>query len=219
MATAPCSIASEPAATEPEWPRSGQNLRDLALPLRLMLSTGTPVAIATVVSARGPAPRRPGTVLVTSQSGQTIGFNPAGPLDRAIRDLATAALATGHPRLASLQIDADAASYIGLSGAVRLDVQATPVQAGDPDVARALRYLDSGEATVLVIGTGCTPGYAVVGARRVIGRLSWPELPAAIIADARSLLGTPRTAHKNYGHHGERGGTSVHLWMQSYPAT
>jgi len=57
----------------------------------------------------------------------------------------------------------------------------------------------------------------VVGARRVIGRLNWTELPAAIIADARSLLCTPCTAHKTYGHRGERHGTSVQVWMQSYP--
>jgi XdhC and CoxI family len=120
MATATCIAASEPVTTAPEWHPAGQNLRELALPLRLMLSTGTSVAIATVVSARGPVLRPPGTVLVTSKSGQTIGFNPAGPLDRAIRDLTAEVLATGHHRLASLEIDADAASYIGLSGAASM---------------------------------------------------------------------------------------------------
>jgi hypothetical protein len=92
------------------------------------------------------------------------------------------------------------------------------VQAGDPVFARALRYLDSGEATVLVIGACGSPGYAIVGADRLVGRLGWPELPATVIADARSLLGTPGTVHRSYGRHGERDGTDAEVWMQSYPA-
>ena len=38
--------------------------------------------------ARGAVVRRPGTVLAVTEAGQIIGFNPAGPLDRAIPDLA-----------------------------------------------------------------------------------------------------------------------------------
>jgi hypothetical protein len=59
--------------------------------------------------------RRPGTVLVVTDAGQTIGFNPARPLDWAIRDLADQALATGQDKLQRLRIEQDAADYIGLS--------------------------------------------------------------------------------------------------------
>ena len=83
--TAPIS-AGDPGITEPEWLPGGKDLRDVALQLRLMLDGGISFAIATVVDTRGSALRRPGTVVVISEQGQTIGFNPAGPLDKAIRE-------------------------------------------------------------------------------------------------------------------------------------
>jgi xanthine dehydrogenase accessory factor len=122
--------------------------------LRIMLTAGVSFAIATVVGAHGTVLRRPGTVLVISESGETIGFNPAGPLDGAIRDLAAAALATGQDQLGHLEIDRDAASYIGLSGAASLDIHATRVQAGDPASDDALRYLAAARAAASAPGPG-----------------------------------------------------------------
>ena len=215
--TAPIS-AGDPGITEPEWLPGGKDLRDVALQLRLMLDGGISFAIATVVDTRGSALRRPGTVVVISEQGQTIGFNPAGPLDKAIRDLAAVALTTRQDRLERLDIDHEAASYIGLSGAVSLDVHATRVRAGDPMFGGALRHLDSGAATVLAIGTCGVSGHAVIGAHCVAGRLSWPELPAQVIHDARSMLGSRRTVRTTYCLGGETGNADVQVWMQSYPA-
>ena len=96
MTKTACTFASHPGIAEPEWLRAGQDLRDVALQLRIMLSSGTSFAIATVVSAYGIVLRQPGTVVVISESGETIGLNPAGPLDGAIRDLAAQALAMGR---------------------------------------------------------------------------------------------------------------------------
>jgi xanthine/CO dehydrogenase XdhC/CoxF family maturation factor len=190
----------------------------VALQLRLMLNSGISFAIATVVDARGTALRRSGTVVVISEPGQTIGFNPAGPLDEAIRTLAAEALTTGQDRLERLEIDQEAASYIGLSGGVSLDVHATRVRAGDPMFGRALRYLDSGAATVLALGTCGVAGHAVIGAECVAGRLSWPELPAQVIDDARSMLGSRRTVRRAYCLGGQTGNAEVQVWMQSHPA-
>ena len=207
-----------PGITEPEWLPGGKNLRDVALQLRLMLNGGVSFAIATVVGARGCAVRLPGTVVVISEPGHTIGFNPAGPLDRSIRNLAAEALATGQDRLKRMEIDHEAASYIGLSGRVSLEVHATRVRAGDPMFGGALRYLDSGAATVLAIGTCGVSGHAVIGADRVAGRLSRPELPAQMIGDARSMLGSRRTARRTYCLGGETGDADVQVLMQSHPA-
>src|SRR5215470_756846 len=131
MINTACIVPSHLDITEPEWPGAGQDLRDVALRLRLMLSS-TSIAIATVVSTHGTVLRPPGTMVVIGESGETIGFNPAGPLDGAIRELAAQALATGRDRLQRLEIEPDAASYIGLSGGASLDVHATRVRAGDP---------------------------------------------------------------------------------------
>lgn len=212
MINTACIVPSHPGITEPEWLRAGQDLRDVALRLRLMLSS-TSIAIATVVTAHGTVLRPPGTVVVIGESGETIGFNRAGPLDGAIRDLAAQALATGRDRLQRLEIEPDAASYIGLSGGASLDVHATRVRAGDPVFGSALRYLDSRAATVLVTGTCGISGHAVIGADRVVGRLSWPELPAQVVDDAQSMLGSGRTVHRTYC----LGSVGVQVWMQSYP--
>jgi hypothetical protein len=91
------------------------------------------------------------------------------------------------------------------------------VQAGDPTFGSALRYLDSGAATVLAVGTCGVSGHAVIGADRVAGRLSWPELPAQVIKDARSMLGSHRAMYRTYCP-GGTGGADVQVWMQSHPA-
>lgn len=213
----PCDPASDLDTAEPERAPEGPGWQDVALQLRLLLSRGTSLAIATVVGARGPVVRQPGTVLVLTEAGQTIGFNPAGPLDAAIRDLAAEALATGQDRLERLRIEDDAAAYIGLSGQISLDVHAMRVDAADPAFGAMLRYLDNGTAAVLIIGTRGATGSAVVGEGHVAGPASRPGLPPAVIQDARSLLGRRRTASRTYGPGGEKGGTAIRVWMQSYP--
>ena len=192
-------------------------LQDVALQLRLLLSRGTSLAIATVVSTSGAAVRPPGTVLVITDAGEIIGFNPAGPLDQTIRDLAAEALATGQERLEHLQIEEDAAAYIGLSGEINLDVHAMRVRAGDPTFASMLRYLDSGAPAVLIIATRGTTGYAVVGADRVIGQPDRPGLPPPVIEDARSMLGRRHTVSRTYRPTGEEDGKNIRVWMGSYP--
>ena len=84
----PCDLASDPGTAEPQRASADLDWQDVALPLRLLLGRGPWLAIATVVGARGAVVRRPGTVLAVTEAGQIIGFNPAGPLDRAIPDLA-----------------------------------------------------------------------------------------------------------------------------------
>jgi len=216
-APAPCDLTSSLGTAELEWAPAGPGWQDVALQLRLLLRRGTSLAIATVVGARGAVVRQPGTVLVVTEAGQTIGFNPAGPLDGAIRDLAAEALATGQDRLECLRIEEDAAAYIGLSGPISLDVHAMRVDAADPAFGAMLRYLDSGVAAVLIIGTCGATGSAVVGTDRVVGPASRPCLPSAVIQDARSLLGCHHTASRTYGPGGEKGGTGIRVWMGSYP--
>ena len=217
MTTSTCIRTSKPDATDQEIPPSGQDLRDSAFPLRLWLSLGTSFAIATVVGAHGAAVRPAGTVIAVSQPGQTLGFNPHGSLDGAIRELAAEVLSTGQGRLQCLQVDAEAASYIGLSGHVSLQVHVTRVQAPDTAFGNVLRQLDSADARVVIIGAHRASGYAVVGPASTAGSLGWPELPPPVIEDARSMLGTRQTAWRTYGPRGERDGTGTLVWMQSYP--
>ena len=116
-----CDLASDPGTAEPQRAPAGQDWQDVALPLRLLLGRG-PGWRSRRSWARGAVVRRPGTVLAVTEAGQIIGFNPAGPLDRAIPDLAAQALATGQNRLRRLRIEKGAAGYTGLSGQISLDV-------------------------------------------------------------------------------------------------
>ena len=154
---------------------------------------------------------------MTSESGQTIRYSPASTLDGAIRDLAGEVLATGHDRLERLEIEQDEASYTGLSGRVSLDVHATRVPAGDPAFGDALRYLDSGAATVVVIGTRGISGHAVIGTDRITGRLNVPELLPSLLNDARSMLGRRCTVRRTYHLDRQRPQASIQVWIRSHP--
>jgi hypothetical protein len=91
------------------------------------------------------------------------------------------------------------------------------VNAGDPVYGSALRYLDSGAAAVLAVGMRGVSGHAVIGVDRIAGQLSCPQLPARLISDARSLLGSRRAAQRTYCLGGETAGAAVRVWMQGYP--
>lgn len=213
----PCDLTSDLDTAGLEREPARQDWQDVALQLRLLLSRGTSLAIATVVGASGAAVRPPGTVLVITDAGELIGFDPAGPLDRAVRGLAAEALATGHDRLEHLQIEEDAAAYIGLPGEINLSVHAMRVRPGDPWFASMLRYLDSGAPAVLIIATQGIAGYAVVGADRTIGPPGRPGLPPPVIQDARCMLGRRRTVSRIYRPTGGDSGKSIRVWMGSYP--
>jgi xanthine dehydrogenase accessory factor len=208
----------EQSASDPDVPARGQNIREIAFELRLLLHRGISFALATVVGAQGVVLRKVGAVMVACESGESIGVNRAGCLDRAIHELAAQVLSTGADRLERYEIDEDAASYMGLSGRVSLDVHVTRVMAGDPGFDDVLRYLDSPVATVAVIGTRGMFGCAAVGPDRVVGQLGWSELPRPVVEDARRMLKSGGHARRSYGSNGEHGGDEVEVWMQSHPA-
>ena len=216
-------MPAQPAILGPDRPTdldslaAAPGISDVALRLRLLLLRRSSFALATVVGAQGVVMRQVGTVLVVPESGEAIGFSPRGCLDGAIRDLAAEVLATGTSRLERFEIDPDAASYIGLSGQISLQVHAMRVTAPDPCFGRMLRYLDSGDPLVVLMGIRGVSGCAAVGPDRVAGRLSWAELPQCVIVDARRMLGHFSYARKHYGRGGERGCDDAELWMQSHP--
>jgi hypothetical protein len=72
----------------------------VALQLRLLLSRGTWVAIATVINARGAVVLRPGTVLVVTEAGENIGSTWTSRSTRPSRAVATSGIAVSGLRLA-----------------------------------------------------------------------------------------------------------------------
>lgn len=149
----------------------------MALQLRLLLTSGTAFAVATVLGARGTALRRPGTVIVTSESGQTIGFNrPA----RSTRPSGTWPPRRWRPGKTSWN-GWKSITRRPATSACPADQPGHPRHPGTsrrPMFGNALRYLDSGAATALAIGTCGVSGHAVIGADGVAGWFRRPELPA-----------------------------------------
>jgi xanthine/CO dehydrogenase XdhC/CoxF family maturation factor len=212
-------MSPEPPVTDLDSLTQGQNIRDIGLQLRFMLHRGISCALATVVGVRGVVLRKAGAVMVVGESGESIGVNPDGCLDRAIQQLAAQVLSTGADRLERYEIDEDAAGYIGLSGRISLDVHLMRVDAGDRDFDDVLRYLDSqAEAVVVVIGTRGVSGCAAVGPDRVVGRLDLAELPWPIVQDARRMLTSYGHVRRCYSLDRKTGRTDVEVWMQSQPA-
>jgi xanthine/CO dehydrogenase XdhC/CoxF family maturation factor len=139
-----------------------------------LLHLGISCALATVVTVQGVVLRKVGAVLVAGESGESIGVNPDGCLDRAIHELASQVLSTGADRLERYEIDEDIAGYIGLSGRISLDFHVMRVAAGDHGFDDVLRYLDSQAEAVVVIGTRGAPGCAAVGSDRWQAGSAWP---------------------------------------------
>jgi hypothetical protein len=156
-------------------------LREVALQLRLLLGCGTSLEIATVVAACGAVVRRPGTVLVVTEAGKahrvqprrTAGWGHRGPGRRGAGD-----------RAGQARAPADRGGRRRLHRPVRRDQPGGPrdacARAWVPCLAAALRYLDSGAAAVLIMGTGGVAGYAVAGAGRVTGRPGRSSLPPMV---------------------------------------
>jgi hypothetical protein len=212
------TMTPEPPTADLDSLTQGQNIREIALQLRCLRRRGISFALATVVGAQGVVLRKVGVVMAVAESGESIGVHRAGCLDKAIQELATRVLSTGAGRLERYEIDESAASYIGLSGKISLDVHVMRVAAADHGFDDVLRCLDSQADAVAVIGIRGVSGCAVVGPDQVAGGLGWAELPWPIVQDARRMLKSCGHARKSYGRDGEKGRADVEVWMQSQPA-
>jgi xanthine/CO dehydrogenase XdhC/CoxF family maturation factor len=109
-------MSYEPLVTDLDSLTQDQNIREKGLHLRCLLHRGISCALATVVGVQGVVVRKVGAVLVGGESGESVGVNPDGCLDRAIHELATQVLSTGADRLERYEIDEDIAGYMGCPG-------------------------------------------------------------------------------------------------------
>ena len=74
-----------------------------------------PVALATVVSTSGSAPRRPGALMAVSATGEVVGSVSSGCVEAAVVDMAEATLESGTPGLRSFGYSADDLFEVGLT--------------------------------------------------------------------------------------------------------
>jgi hypothetical protein len=132
-------------------------------PLRLPPGRGPWLAIATVAGARG-ARRAAARHRASGHRGRADHrVQAAGPLDRAIPDLAAQALATGQTGSAACG-SKGRRRHVGLSGQISLDVHAMRVPSRPRVRRHAALPRQPGAATALIVGTRGVTGYALAEA-------------------------------------------------------
>jgi xanthine dehydrogenase accessory factor len=97
-------------------------MRDVFRDVEAWTAGGETVALATVVSTWGSAPRSPGSKMAVSASGRIAGSVSGGCVEGAVAEAAHAAIATGRPRLLHFGVADETAWAVGLACGGTIDV-------------------------------------------------------------------------------------------------
>ncbi len=101
-------------------------MRTLIPRLRGWIARGESIAIARVLETWGSAPRRPGSWMVVSSSGEIAGSVSGGCVEGAVRDIALEVLDGGGARLVEFGVDNSVAWSVGLSCGGKLLIAVQP---------------------------------------------------------------------------------------------
>ncbi|MEU6118838.1 XdhC family protein [Streptomyces sp. NPDC047117] len=193
-------------------------MRDVMPQLRRWLAEGSAFALATVVGARGSAPRDPGAVMAVSASGEAVGSVSGGCVEGAVYEAATEVLQTGVPRRERYGVSDEDAFSVGLTCGGVIDILIRPVVPAS-SLPLVLTSIEREQPVAVATVTG---GRAPLGAQltvwqdRTLGSLGEDRLDAAVRDDARGLLAQGITATEHYGPYGERRMDQVAVFIQSF---
>lgn len=84
---------------------------------------GEAVALATVVSTWGSAPRRPGSLLAATASGDFVGSVSGGCVENAVIDAARKVIESGEPRVLEFGVTDEMAWEVGLACGGKISVK------------------------------------------------------------------------------------------------
>src|SRR5207245_2250031 len=130
-------------------------MRDVMTDVKAWLEQGDPVAVATVISTWGSAPRPAGSRMAISQSGKIAGSISGGCLEGEVFEQAQAILKGKPASLFHYGVSDDLAWTVGLSCGGEVDVLIEPLT----DVHRKLiGALEAERPVVLETDVGATPG-------------------------------------------------------------
>jgi len=151
-------------------------MRDILPDVKRWLATRDAVALATVVSTWGSAPRPAGSRMAISRSGKIAGSVSGGCLEGEVFEQAQAVLKGEPAQLFHYGVSDDLAWTVGLSCGGEVDILVEPLNAIHRDLMQAL---DAERPVVLATALDQQPG-----ARRLV----WPENGKAPATDAAALL-------------------------------
>jgi xanthine dehydrogenase accessory factor len=166
-------------------------MRDLLADIDRWRAAGERVALATVVSTWGSAPRRVGSKLAIGASGAMAGSVSGGCVEGAVVEEAQAVLREGRPRLVSYGIADETAWAVGLACGGRIEIFVSPL---DAPLYAALRDALANERAValasVIAGPDATLGRALLfsASGEVRGAID-PSLDAEVRAAAAAALG------------------------------
>src|SRR5207237_9372258 len=130
-------------------------MRDVMTDVEAVLEQGDPVAVATVISTWGSAPRPAGSRMAISQSGKIAGSVSGGCLEGEVFEQAQAILKGQPASVFHYGVSDDLAWTVGLSCGGEVDVLIEPLT----DVHRTLiGALEAERPVVLETDVGGTPG-------------------------------------------------------------
>jgi xanthine dehydrogenase accessory factor len=130
-------------------------MRDVMTEVKAWLESGDPVAVATVISTWGSAPRPAGSRMAISQSGKIAGSVSGGCLEGEVFEQAQAVLKGKPAGLFHYGVSDDLAWTVGLSCGGEVDVLVEPLAQVHRELIAAL---DAERPVVLKTDVGPTPG-------------------------------------------------------------
>jgi xanthine dehydrogenase accessory factor len=151
-------------------------MRDVLDDVKGWLANGDQVALATVVSTWGSAPRPAGSRMAISRSGRIAGSVSGGCLEGEVFEQAQAVLQGSPPRLLHYGVSDDLAFSVGLSCGGEVDILVERLAAPHQDLMRALA---AERPVVLATALKDSPG-----AKKLVDAGE----PDDVVADAGALL-------------------------------
>ena len=197
-------------------------MKEVISELSRQLALGQPAALATVVRTQHSAPRPEGSSMLRLHDGSAVGSISGGCVEGAVYELGGAVLASGKPELESYGFSDDDAFAVGLTCGGMLDVFVEPVTGESfPELDSLVAAMGADRpvalATVIASPEPSSVGrHLVIDASGVRGTTGDPRADNVITDDARGLLASGTSSILTYGPEGQRLGTGVQIFVNSF---
>ncbi|SLK14753.1 XdhC family protein [Arthrobacter sp. P2b] len=197
-------------------------MKEVISELSRQLALGQPAALATVVRTQHSAPRPEGSSMLRLHDGSAVGSISGGCVEGAVYELGAAVLASGKPELESYGFSDDDAFAVGLTCGGILDIFVEPVTGESfPELNSLVAAIGADRpvalATVIASPEPSSVGrHLVIDASGVRGTTGDPKADNVIADDARGLLASGTSSILTYGPEGQRLGTGVQIFVNSF---